>query len=81
MSALVEQILREILIEDLELSPEELRSDADLVADLGFDSLSFATGVAEIRERLGVTLTKDAVFGCRTLGELQSLVAGQLAAA
>ncbi|MCM6772537.1 phosphopantetheine-binding protein [Nocardia sp. CDC159] len=81
MMATIEQILREILVEDLDLSPAELRPEADLVADLGFDSLSFATGVAEIRERLGVTLSKDAVFSCRTLGDLQRLIAGQLAAA
>ncbi|WP_082876397.1 phosphopantetheine-binding protein [Nocardia pseudobrasiliensis] len=77
MSAVVEQTLRDILVEDLELSPADLRPDADLIADLGFDSLSFATGVAEIRERLGVTLTKDEVFSCRTLGDLQRLVAGK----
>ncbi|MEG8182766.1 acyl carrier protein [Nocardia terpenica] len=76
----VEQTLHDILVDDLELSPEELHPDADLVADLGFDSLSFATGVAEIRDRLGVTLTKDAVFSCRTLGDLQRLVSGALAA-
>ncbi|MGO4613534.1 phosphopantetheine-binding protein [Nocardia sp. 2YAB30] len=78
MTESLEQVLREILIEDLDVTPEEMHPDADLVADLGFDSLSFATGVVEIRDRLGVSLTKDDVFACRTLGDLQRLVANKL---
>ncbi|WP_406271415.1 phosphopantetheine-binding protein [Nocardia sp. NBC_00881] len=80
MTDSLEQVLRDILIEDLDVTPEEMHPDADLVADLGFDSLSFATGVVEIRDRLGVSLAKDDVFSCRTLGDLQRLVANKLAA-
>jgi acyl carrier protein len=71
-------VLHEILIEDLDVSVHQLHSEADLITDLGFDSLSFATGVAEIRSRLGVTLDKEDVFSCRTLGDLQRLVAAKI---
>lgn len=78
MNTQVHRLLHEILIEDLDVSVEQLHSEADLVADLGFDSLSFATGVAEIRSRLGVTLDKEDVFSCRTLGDLQRVVAAKI---
>ena len=78
MSTEVHNLLHEILIEDLDVSVEQLHSDADLIADLGFDSLSFATGVAEIRSRLGVTLGKEDVFSCRTLGDLQRVVTAKI---
>jgi acyl carrier protein len=78
MNPQVQGVLHEILIEDLEVSVDQLHSEADLIADLGFDSLSFATGVSEIRSRLGVTLDKEDVFSCRTLGDLQRLVTAKI---
>jgi acyl carrier protein len=78
MNSGVYGVLQEILVEDLDVSVEQLHLEADLVADLGFDSLSFATGVAEIRSRLGVTLDKEEVFSCRTLGDLQRVVTDKL---
>ncbi len=77
MNPAMQGVLFDILIEDLDVSIEQLHSDADLISDLGFDSLSFATGVAQIRSRLGVTLNQEEVFSCRTLGDLQRLVAAK----
>lgn len=71
-------VLQEILIEDLDVSVEQLHAEADLIVDLGFDSLSFATGVAEIRSRLGVSLDEKDVFSCRTLGDLQRVVTDKI---
>lgn len=70
--------VREFLIgfisDELELPAEEVNDFSELVGDLGFDSLSFALGVSEIKNRFGVVLTKDDVFECKTVGALVELV-------
>ncbi|WP_254849357.1 phosphopantetheine-binding protein [Mycobacterium sp. GA-1841] len=53
---------------------EDVNDFSELVGDLGFDSLSFALGVSEIKNRFGVVLNKDDVFGCKTVGALVELV-------
>jgi acyl carrier protein len=77
----VRDLLVEILTDDLELAVDRLTDDAELVADLGFDSMSFATVVAEVRSRLGVALHKEDVFGCRTFGDLQRVISNRLVVA
>lgn len=66
--------LVEFIAEELELSAADINDSSHLVRDLGFDSLSFASGVSEIKREFGVVLNKDDVFECTTLGALVELV-------
>lgn len=68
------EFLVEFIADELELPERRIEDDAELVADLGFDSLSFALGVAEIKRRFFVALTKEDVFECKTFGDLVWLV-------
>lgn len=70
----VRSFLIEFIADELELPTEDVNDFSELVGDLGFDSLSFALGVAEIKNQFGVVLSKDDVFECKTLGALVELV-------
>ncbi|UBV14477.1 MULTISPECIES: acyl carrier protein [Mycolicibacterium] len=70
----VREFLIGFITDELELPAEEVNDFSELVGDLGFDSLSFALGVSEIKNRFGVVLTKDDVFECKTVGALVELV-------
>lgn len=70
----VRQFLIEFIAEELEVPAEEINDLSELVGDLGFDSLSFALGVAEIKSEFGVVLNKDDVFACKTVAALVELV-------
>ncbi|EFV15025.1 acyl carrier protein [Segniliparus rugosus] len=68
------EFLVEFVADELELPARQIDDNAELIADLGFDSLSFALGVAEIKRRFSVTLSKEDVFECKTFGDLVWLV-------
>ncbi|MFV8049038.1 acyl carrier protein [Mycobacterium sp. 48b] len=70
----VREFLIEFIADELELPAEDVNDFSELVGDLGFDSLSFALGVSEIKGRFGVVLDKDDVFECKTVGALVELV-------
>lgn len=70
----VRDFLIEFISDELDMPADEVNDFSELVGDLGFDSLSFALGVAEIKREFGVVLTKDDVFECKTVGGLVDLV-------
>ncbi|MCV7064825.1 acyl carrier protein [Mycolicibacterium houstonense] len=77
----VREFLIEFITDELELPAEDVNDFSELVGDLGFDSLSFALGVSEIKNRFGVVLNKDDVFECKTVGALVELVENRRLAA
>ena len=66
--------LAAILRDDLELPCQSLSAGTRLVDDLGMDSVSFAVGLVAIEEKFGVQLNEEDVFGCQTVGDLQSVI-------
>ncbi|MEZ0362428.1 acyl carrier protein [Mycobacterium sp. pUA109] len=70
----VRDFLIEFIADELDMPAGDVNDFSELVGDLGFDSLSFALGVAEIKREFGVVLSKDDVFDCKTLGALVELV-------
>lgn len=77
----VHDFLIEFIADELEIPTSEVNDVSELVGDLGFDSLSFALGVSEIKGRFGVALTKEDVFECKTVGALIGLVESRRIAA
>ncbi len=73
-SPAIRGFLVEFFAAELDLSTSQIDDDASLVADLGFDSLSFAMGMAEIKRRYSIVLSKDDIYGCMTFGDLVGLV-------
>ncbi|WP_134426119.1 acyl carrier protein [Mycobacterium ulcerans] len=70
----VRVFLVEFIADELEIATTEVRDSSELIRDLGFDSLAFASTVSEIASRFGVRLSKDDVFESKTVGALVELV-------
>jgi acyl carrier protein len=71
-------LLRELLGEILELEPQELDVEQDLVDDLDTDSLQRLELMTEVEERIGVRLDARAWREARTLTELTELTLHEL---
>ena len=55
----MEQQVRQILAETLEISPEEITPEKRLVADLGLTSFDLADVVVQAQEEFGVTIPSE----------------------
>jgi acyl carrier protein len=72
-------LLRELLADILELDPQELDVEQDLIDDLDTDSLQRLELMTEVEHRLGVRLEARAWRDARTLAELTQLTLRELA--
>lgn len=72
-------LLRELLGEILELDPQELDAEQDLIDDLDTDSLQRLELMTEVEHQLGVRLDARAWREARTLAELTELTLRRLA--
>lgn len=68
------EVLLDILETDLALDMARAHLGANLIGDLGFDSVAFAIGIVAIEERLGVLLSEQELMSCRTLGDVVHLI-------
>lgn len=55
----MEEQVREILAETLEITPDKITPDKRLVADLGLTSFDLADVVVQAREEFGVTIPSE----------------------
>jgi acyl carrier protein len=76
----ITQELTNLVAKTLKVSPDQLRPEADLVTDLGADSLAVVELMMALEERLGVRIDDAEVEGIRTFGDALSLVRAKLAA-
>jgi len=74
------QELTNLVARTLKISPDQLRLEADLVADLGADSLAVVELMMALEEKLGVRIDDDEAEGLRTFGDALALVRAKLAA-
>lgn len=62
--------VREILARQLEISPEGIRRDTDIVEDLGADSLDMVEFVMAIEEEYDIVITDESVGNMTTVGQI-----------
>ena len=74
------QELTNLVARTLKISADQLRPEADLVADLGADSLAVVELMMALEEKLGVRIDDDEAEGLRTFGDALALVRAKLAA-
>lgn len=70
----MEERIREILAETLELSPEEITPEKRLVADLGLTSFDLADVLVQAEEELGVTVPREAWAEIVTVEDVERIV-------
>ena len=76
----ITQELTNLVARTLKISPDLLRPEADLVTDLGADSLAVVELMMALEERLGVRIEDAEAEGLRTFGDALTLVRAKLAA-
>jgi len=77
--SLVEQI-RGLVAEQLGVDSAELNSEANILEDLGADSLDVVELVMAIEETFDIEINDEDAESMRTLGDVEKYVAGRVAA-
>jgi acyl carrier protein len=77
--SLVEQV-RGLVAEQLGVDSAELNSEANILEDLGADSLDVVELVMAIEETFDIEINDEDAESMRTLGDVEKSVAGRVAA-
>jgi len=70
--------INNFLIEEFEINPELINSEAKLKDDLGLDSLDFVDVVVEIEEIFGIKLTGEDFINIVTLDDFHNLIINKI---
>ena len=70
----MEETIRTILAETLEVSPEEITPEKRLVADLGLTSFDLADVVIQAQDEFGITLPSDRWSEIVTVGDVYRII-------
>jgi len=76
----ITQALTTLTARTLKVSPDQVRPEADLVNDLGADSLAVVELMMALEDKLGVHIDDEEAEGLRTFGDALALVRAKLAA-
>ena len=74
----VKSQINNFLIEEFEINPELINSEAKLKDDLGLDSLDFVDVVVEIEEIFGIKLTGEDFINIVTLDDFHNLIINKI---
>ncbi len=70
----LEGLVRQAIAEKLQIDPDGIRLDDDVIDDLGFDSLALAEFTMQLELRLGITVPGTEWLDVITLSELLDLI-------
>ena len=62
--------IRDFLVEQLRVKPEEVKMETDLAGDLGVNSLEFAELVYLCEEKFDIVIEDDDLRGFTTVGDI-----------
>ena len=66
--AIIDEV-REVVVEQLNVSPEEVKEDSKFVDDLGADSLDVVELVMALEEKFDIEIPDDQAEAIRTVGD------------
>jgi acyl carrier protein len=72
------KIVNDFLIEEFEIAPEALTSDAELVKDLGIESLDFVDIVVIIEKEFGFKVKREEMIYVKTLNDMYNYIEERL---
>lgn len=70
----IENKVRDLLIEDLEVDEEKIYPDARLKEDVGIDSLDFVDIVVIVEKNFGFKIKPEEMAGVATLNDFYSYI-------
>ena len=62
--------VKELLVEELQINPDDVTMDADLSKDLNINSIEFAEIVMQFEEKFNVEISEDASDSFVTVGDV-----------
>ena len=66
--------IRQSLASQLEMDPEKISRDTDIMNDLGADSLDLVELIMVLEEEYEIRVTDDSVYEHRTVGEIADYI-------
>ena len=76
----IEEIVRNFLIEDLEIDEEKSKNDAKLKDDMGIDSLDFVDIVVIVERNFGFKIKPEDMTKVKTLHEFCDFIENKMQA-
>ncbi len=71
---MVFETIRDMLADQLELDPERITMDTDIVGDLCADSLDVVELIMGVENEYGIVITDEIVHGFRTVGDVVEFI-------
>ena len=66
--------MKEVLAEQLDVDPDTITRDTDLMNDLGADSLDLVELIMTLEEEYGVNATDESIYEHKTVGEISDYI-------
>lgn len=66
--------IRALLAEQLDIDPEKIEMDSDIMADFEADSLDIVDMVMSLEDEFGIEVPDEAIEGLRTVGDVVQFV-------
>ncbi len=66
--------VKELVAEQLGISPDEIKKESNIVEDLGADSLDVIEMLMTLEEEYGITIPDDKINQVKTIGEIVELI-------
>ncbi len=64
--------IKDILVEDLQINPDDITPEAELINDLGINSLELADLILLCEDRLGIEISDEDIHKFKTVGDVAS---------
>jgi len=65
----IEELVKEFLVEELEIEENKITPEGNLKEDLGIDSLDFVDIVVIVERKFGFKINPEEMMGVRTLSQ------------
>ena len=66
--------VREILCDQLDIDPDEVTLDTDIINDLGADSLDLVDFVMSLEDEFGISIPDEAIPQIKTIKDVVSFI-------
>ncbi len=71
--------LKEMVVEQLGINPDDFTADKDIIKDLGCDSLDIVDMLMAVEDKYGFEVDDSEVEGLKTIGDVVSYIESKIA--